>query len=43
MALRIMNLWMNAFKKCLYSTWEYVLRKGKSVHLHIMKACVVEV
>jgi len=31
MTLHIMNLWMNSFKKCLYSRWEYVLRKGKSV------------
>jgi hypothetical protein len=37
-----MNLRMNSFKKCLYSTWEHVLREGKSVPLYIMKACAVE-
>jgi hypothetical protein len=37
----MMNLWMNAFEKYLYSTWEYVLLKGKSVPLHIMEACAV--
>ena len=41
MALPIMNLWINPFEICLYSTWDSILRKDKSLTLHIMKACCV--